>query len=107
MSAKLQPIKHFRVNWICFSCGRKLKSRRALYSHLQHCYWYAQFKDHIEDAPFYRVIPSKQLRYYYRNRPDLLKRRKERRKELKKLGEPGARGLDKDIKTRRIPKTLK
>ena len=96
----------FRVKWICFSCGRICKSRRALYSHLSHCFWHSKFRTHIEDAPFYRRIPSKQLRYYYRKRPDLLKQRKERRKRLKELGILKEHGKKGKTIGRKSPKTL-
>jgi hypothetical protein len=96
----------FRVKWICFSCGRTCKSRRALYSHLSHCYWHSKFRTHIEDAPFYRRIPSKQLRYYYRNRPDLLKQRKERRKRMKDFGILKEYGKKRKIGGKKFPKIL-
>jgi hypothetical protein len=58
----------FKIEWRCFACGRRFRSKRSLYGHLNCCYWYKQFKDHIEDAPFYRETPTRQLRYYWRNR---------------------------------------
>jgi hypothetical protein len=107
MNAEIEADKKIRPNWICFSCGRKCKSRRSLYAHLQHCYWYSQFKDHIEDAPFYRRIPSKQLRYYYNHRPDLLARRKKLRKEQKEPGGLGVRGLKIGTAPAHLPKSLR
>lgn len=101
--SKTQSYKKFRIKWICFSCGRKLKSRIALYAHLRHCYWYSQFKDHIEDAPFFRKIPSRQLRYYYRNRPKINKERNSLRRlerNVKKSGNSRA-------KLTKLPRTLK
>lgn len=99
--------KKFRVEWICFSCGRRLKNKIALYAHLRHCYWYSQFKDHIEDAPFFRKIPSKQLRYYYRNRPEVIKYKRAKRKLDKDNGISVNTGSLSKIKRIKLPKTLK
>jgi hypothetical protein len=61
------------------------KSRRALYGHLQHCYWFNQFKDNIEAAPFFKKIPSRQLRFYWRNKKRInLKRKSKYAEESKK-----------------------
>ncbi len=104
---KTQNNKKFRVEWICFSCGRRLKNKIALYAHLHHCYWYSQFKDHIEDAPFYRKVPSKQLRYYYRNRPKIIKEKRARRKREKNLGILGESARGDKPRLIKLPKTLK
>lgn len=108
MNLKIQDDEMFRVEWICFSCGRKLKNRLALYAHLKHCYWHTQFKDRIEEAPFYKRRSSKQLRYYYAHKPKILKKRKEWRDREKLAGFgnfrksiPNSRG------TKRFPNTLK
>ena len=103
--SKQQP---FVIEWRCFSCGHKCQSRRALYSHLQGCYWYSVFKDRLEDAPFYKKIPSKQLRYYYRKRPEILKKRNKQRKREEELGIRRARSSGTITrKHARLPKTLK
>ena len=68
--------KQRKPKWRCFSCGRVLKSRYALYAHLTYCYWFQNvFKHRIQDAPFYVERPSRQLRYYHRNK-DKIKAKK-------------------------------
>jgi hypothetical protein len=110
MNSKLQDNEDnemFRVEWICFSCGRTLKNRFALYAHLKHCYWNSVFKDRIEEAPFYKRRSSKQLRYYYAHKPKILKKRKERRDREKKIGV--GKLTNAGIRSRgkiRLPKTL-
>lgn len=74
-----------RVKWICYACGMRWKNKRALYAHLRFCYWYSQFKDRIEEAPFYEPTPeSKQLRYYWRNKKRILAGQKAKRERDKK-----------------------
>lgn len=66
-----------RVEWRCYSCGRTFPSNKSLKAHLTHCYWYQhEFKTHIEDAPFYKVMISRQLRYYRRNKAAINARRR-------------------------------
>ena len=59
--------KH-RVSWRCFACGRTFKKRMSLYGHLKSCYWYNEFKDRIDESPFFRKRMSRQLKYYYRKK---------------------------------------
>jgi hypothetical protein len=47
-----------------------------LKNHLGKCYWYQEhFRGDIENAPFYRKLSSRQLRFYYRHRRELLIKR--------------------------------
>ena len=81
MKTKLDT-KPFRPKWRCFSCGRVMKSRKALNGHLNFCYWYQKvFKHRIEEAPFYVETPSRQLRYYNRNRDKVNAQRRNHYKE--------------------------
>jgi hypothetical protein len=89
----MSKIENFRIGvpgspvWRCFSCGRVMKSRISLYGHLHHCYWYQSvFKTHIEDAPFYVKLTSKQLRYYRRNRGKVNAHRRNKYKMDKIVG---------------------
>ena len=98
-----------RTEWRCFSCGRVFDNRHGLKVHLNSCYWYQEhFKDDIENAPFYRKLSSRQLRFYYRHRREVLVKRAARYdaecaakglrvRERKRLGVKGldiGRGLD-------------
>jgi hypothetical protein len=76
----------FKPEWICFSCGMRWKNKLALYAHLQHCYWHSQFKDRIEEAPFYKPTPYRQLRYYWRNKNKILGKLRRKRKQEKESG---------------------
>jgi len=82
MNTKERP---FKIEWRCFSCGRRFQNKNGLYSHLHTCYWFNhEFKTHIEDAPFYKEIPTKQLRYYWRNKKRILAGQKAKRERDKK-----------------------
>lgn len=89
--------KDFKIEWRCFSCGSRWRSRKSLGGHLKNCYWHSFFKSHIEDAPFYREVPSRQLRYYHRNRKMI----RDKYKEKKELANTPARSKV------RLPRTLK
>lgn len=52
----------------CYGCGKVCRTKLGLYAHLRACYWFKHFENNIENAPFYQERPSKQLRYYWRNR---------------------------------------
>jgi hypothetical protein len=67
---------YMRLEWRCFSCGRRFRNRHGLNIHLHKCFWYQNvYKDDITNAPFYKKPSSRQLRYYYRHKREVLLKR--------------------------------